>query len=112
MLRIAAKHHEVDRIFVHPAIKRELCRNEQDRTWLRKIRPWWGHDDHFHVRLRCPAGERLCISQEPLPVGDGCDASLAWWFSEEARQKVVKRSSEPPSIPRLPAACMTLIKGS
>jgi penicillin-insensitive murein endopeptidase len=112
MLRMAAAHPEVDRIFVHPAIKQELCARETDRVWLKKLRPWWGHDDHLHVRLRCPTGESLCVSQEPIPPGDGCDGSLAWWFSDEARLKAPRGTSEPPPMPRLPAACTALLKGS
>ena len=53
-----------------------------DRGWLAKVRPWWGHDAHFHVRLACPAGEPLCRDQEPPPGGDGCGADLAWWLSD------------------------------
>ena len=106
LLRIAAQHPEVDRIFVNPAIKRELCRSQTGSQWLRKLRPWWGHDDHLHVRLRCPPGETRCVAQEPSPSGDGCDASLAWWFSDEAKQ----RPTGPPSAPVLPAACLALIE--
>ena len=54
VLQITAQLPEVDRIFVNPTIKRELCLSHAKQEWLRKIRPWWKHDDHFHVRLRCP----------------------------------------------------------
>ena len=57
MLEVAASDPVVDRIFVNPVIKRELCTHEPPGSlWLRKLRPWWGHHDHFHVRLRCPPG--------------------------------------------------------
>ena len=40
----------VQRIFVNAAIKKALCREAgDDRAWLEKVRPWWGHDYHFHV---------------------------------------------------------------
>ena len=53
----AARSPGVARIFVNPAIKRALCREAgADRAWLRRIRPWWGHNYHFHVRLACPPG--------------------------------------------------------
>lgn len=91
VIRAAAEDPAVARIFVNPAIKREMCA-EMDRTgassgrdWLRKIRPWWGHNAHFHVRLGCPPGAGGCFDQAPPPAGDGCDASLDWWFSDEAR---------------------------
>ena len=87
LLKAAAQDPGVARIFVNAAIKRELCDAEPpgaDRGWLAKVRPWWGHDSHFHVRLNCPAGAAGCVAQDPVPPGDGCDASLAWWFSDEA----------------------------
>ena len=34
---------EVERIFVHPAIKKALCQTKDtDRKWLGKVRPWLG----------------------------------------------------------------------
>jgi penicillin-insensitive murein endopeptidase len=103
ILRIAAEMPTVERIFVNAGIKRELCRTHAGQTWLRKIRPWWRHDDHFHVRLKCPKDSRYCESQESLPAGDGCDASLAWWFSAEAKAPAKKQP--PPKAPVLPARC-------
>jgi penicillin-insensitive murein endopeptidase len=81
LLKLAAADPRVDRIFVHPAIKRALCEGGGD--WLHKLRPWWGHHDHFHVRLACPPGSGACQSQAELPEGDGC-AEVAWWFSPAA----------------------------
>ena len=85
VLEAAARDRAVARIFVNAAIKRRLCetRGEGDAGWLRKVRPWWGHNRHFHVRLHCPEGAS-CVEQAPLPAGDGCDKTLAWWFSREA----------------------------
>src|SRR5262249_53265928 len=56
VIKAAAKDPKVSRIFVNPAIKRALCRDAgtSDRAWLSKVRPWWGHDYHFHVRIHCP----------------------------------------------------------
>ena len=60
------KDPEVERVFVNPAIKKALCRyNGPDRTWLRKVRPIWGHDYHFHIRMRCPADSPDCRPQDP-----------------------------------------------
>lgn len=103
VLQLAAEMPEVDRIFVNPSIKRELCQSSPGQAWLRKIRPWWKHDDHFHVRLKCPADSRYCSGQESLPSGTGCDASLAWWFSAEA--KAPAKKAPPPKAPVLPARC-------
>ncbi len=87
LLKAAARDPAVARIFVNAAIKQALCDAEPaaaDREWLRKIRAWYGHDAHFHVRLHCPAGAFGCEEQAPPPPGDGCGAELAWWFSDEA----------------------------
>lgn len=107
ILKLAAEDLTVDRIFVNPSIKRELCTRYGKQTWLRKIRPWWKHDDHFHVRLKCPNNNPHCQGQAPVPTGDGCDASLAWWFSDEAK----KPSPKPykPKKPILPALCGQLL---
>jgi penicillin-insensitive murein endopeptidase len=112
LLKTSADDPRVDRIFVNPAIKRALCQSEKgDRKWLRKLRPWWGHDAHFHVRLKCPKESPSCKQQTPVPPGDGCDNSLAWWFSEEARtpSKKPKKKKLEPSIP---AACRALLSSS
>jgi penicillin-insensitive murein endopeptidase len=103
MLEAAARMPEVERIFVNPSIKRLLCTNKANHGWLRKIRPWWKHDDHFHVRLKCPDGNPHCTSQAALPEGNGCDASLAYWFSEEAKHP--KKPQAKPGRPRLPDRC-------
>jgi penicillin-insensitive murein endopeptidase len=113
LLRTAAGFPQVERIFVNPAIKRALCAAERgDRRWLAKIRPWWGHDQHMHVRLRCPRGEAQCTDQSPVPAGDGCDADLEWWFSAEAEEELAKRRATPArklTIADLPAACRAVL---
>ena len=85
LIRRAASDRRVARIFVNPTIKKALCDFERggDRSWLRKIRPWWGHHYHFHVRLSCPAGSAGCQDQNPPPPGDGCGSDLAYWLSDE-----------------------------
>jgi penicillin-insensitive murein endopeptidase len=101
---------EVDRVFVNPAIKKALCSAAADRAWLRKVRPWWGHHDHFHVRLACPADSPLCEAQPALPDGDGC-GELDWWFRknpdrEEGRKGYQARVG---ATPTLPEPCMKLV---
>ncbi|MCV6593211.1 MAG: penicillin-insensitive murein endopeptidase [Silicimonas sp.] len=79
ILKAAAKDRRVARIFVFPGAKVQMCRDEKgNRAWLRKIRPWWGHHYHFHVRLKCPRGARSCENQDPPPRGDGCADAEAW----------------------------------
>lgn len=109
MVKRAAEDPRVDRIFVNPGIKRALCRTETNKNWLRKLRPWWGHDAHFHVRLKCPKGSPACKPQSPVPMGSGCGSELAWWFSLEAR-KPAKKKSKPRPSPKPPAACTALLK--
>jgi len=104
LLRLAAADPRVDRIFVHPTIKRALC-DMPDRSWLHKIRPWYGHDEHFHVRLSCPAGAADCVGQAAVPAGDGCDASLAWWFEPHPPTPALPK----PAKPKLPAQCAAVI---
>ncbi len=89
LLKEAASDPRVDRIFVAAAVKIEMCQTatRADRKWLQKIRPVPGHDTHFHVRLKCPRGARLCETQTPSVAelsnnGDGCDATLMWWVTD------------------------------
>ena len=112
MLKLAAEDPAVARVFVGWVIKRELCATvEGDRAWLRKIRPWFGHTRHFHVRLECPSGSAGCQTQMPMPEGDGCGQET--WFS---RAEVLARRAEPPT-PRgrppkrhpMPSRCATLL---
>jgi penicillin-insensitive murein endopeptidase len=113
MLRLTANDAHVSRMFVHPIIKREACKVATgDRAWLRKVRPWYGHDDHFHVRLLCPADAPECVSQAPVPGGDGCK-ELDWWFSPEAQQDrkegQAKYQSKVGKSPGMPVACRELL---
>ncbi|MEM9524044.1 MAG: penicillin-insensitive murein endopeptidase [Pseudomonadota bacterium] len=79
ILKAAAKDPAVARIFVFPGAKVRMCEDAKgDRAWLRKIRPWWGHHYHFHIRLKCPDTSRSCIDQTDPPPGDGCDDARGW----------------------------------
>src|SRR6266436_4625524 len=109
LLEAFAREPAVARIFGNPAIKRALCREAgPDRDWLTKIRAWWGHNYHFHIRLSCPYGQAECRSQALPPPGDVCGKELAWWFTPEAH-----RPSGGPGKPLLmtdlPAACAGLV---
>ena len=109
LVRSAAERPEVERIFVHPAIKKALCESESGaRAWLGKVRPWYGHRAHFHIRLGCPADSPDCVAQEPPPAGDGCGAELDWWFTNEPYQPADPNAPKPVP-PALPAACTALL---
>ena len=84
-IRTAAEQPEVERVLVNAAIKKELCRvqGERDKAWMSKVRPWYGHADHIHVRLKCPADSPDCRPQPPVPAGNSCeDKSLKSWFAD------------------------------
>lgn len=108
MLKLAVSNPDVDRIFVNARIKQELCDSANgNRDWLHKIRPWYFHDDHFHMRLACPPDSKSCIRQAPIPIGDGCDLSLDEW----ANKGPLKPSKKPPPPPNpiLPAECSSVL---
>ncbi|MBV9247757.1 MAG: penicillin-insensitive murein endopeptidase [Acetobacteraceae bacterium] len=108
LLQLAAGLPGVDRILVNPAIKRQLCTEVRgDRTWLRLIRPWYGHAAHMHIRFRCPPDQRDCVQSAPPPEGDGCDATLQWWFD---RLDNPAPPAPAPKPPPLPAACKAVME--
>ncbi len=79
VIKAAAQDPRTARIFVFPGAKVQMCKDETgDRAWLNKIRPWWGHHYHFHVRLNCPDGAAGCVNQAPPPAGDGCKDAEVW----------------------------------
>lgn len=98
IIKRAASYPEVERILVHPAIKQVLCfAANGDRGWLHKVRPYWGHHYHFHVRMACPAGSASCVPQGATPGDDGCGKELDDWL-----KRVDTAHSQPP-IPVPPA---------
>jgi penicillin-insensitive murein endopeptidase len=112
VLRDAAQEPSVQRIFVNAAIKKALCREAKgDRSWLYKIRPWWGHDYHFHIRMACPPGSTDCKGQPAQTGGEGCSKSdLAYWFTDA----VLHPAPSPPpthgmTMAALPAACKQVL---
>ena len=107
LIKLAAKDEQVTRIFVNPAIKQQLCYDAgSDRDWLRKVRPWFGHRAHMHVRLRCPPDSLECQEQAPPPPGDGCGAELQSWFlpKKPGSGAPVKRTPPP-----MPPSCQALL---
>ncbi len=83
LLEATARDSRVNRIFITAPVKLQMCADapKTDRAWLRKIRPWWGHNTHFHVRMNCPKGAVGCENPAPLPAGDGCEEAI-WWVTD------------------------------
>jgi penicillin-insensitive murein endopeptidase len=115
VIRAAAQEPQVERIFVNPAIKKALCREATgDRSWLAKVRPWYGHDYHFHLRIRCPAGNSECEQQPPPGDGEGCGAGdLAYWFTDAVLHpkppETPPKPKPPMTLAELPAACRQVL---
>jgi penicillin-insensitive murein DD-endopeptidase len=108
LIKTAASYPEVARIFVHPPIKAELCRwATGDRSWLAKVRPYFNHTFHFHIRMNCPAGDTNCKNQwTPAPKdGTGCGEELAYWMGPVPW---VKKKRDPNAPPIKPAPPLTL----
>lgn len=71
----------VSMILVDPAIKTKYCawaaeKNilnlPETRLLLRTMRPTDGHDDHFHIRLRCSPYHKACTGTYAPPQDTGC----------------------------------------
>src|SRR6202050_282436 len=115
LVKAAAEDPEIARIFVNAAIKKEMCSEAgSDRAWLAKVRPWWGHAEHFHIRLDCPPDSPQCESQQPVPPGDGCGHALDYWFTAGVlHPKPPEQPPGPrtgPTLGAVPAACKQVVK--
>ena len=90
-----------------------LCREAgNDRAWLHKVRPWWGHDDHFHGRIACPPDDKECKPQPPPGPEDGCN-QLAYWFKDSIIHPKPSPAGPPShgmTMAALPAACKAVLK--
>jgi penicillin-insensitive murein endopeptidase len=114
LLAAAASDPRTNRIFVTAPVKLRMCADTGgNRAWLRKIRPWWGHNDHFHVRLNCPAGAAGCVDPDPLPAGDGCQEAI-WWVTEALEPPDPAAPAPPPKPPLrladLPPQCTQVLR--
>jgi penicillin-insensitive murein DD-endopeptidase len=119
LVKRAASYPQVGRIFVHPPIKAALCKwATGDRSWLAKVRPLFGHNYHFHIRLNCPPGMKACKDQwKPKPKdGTGCGDELAYWMSDVPWTPKKRDPNAPPYVPPppltlagLPAECRAVV---
>ncbi len=111
LVRQAAADRRVARVFVHPHIKRAMCAMTwPDRSFLSRVRPWYGHDEHFHVRLACPADSPDCVPQAPPPPDDGCGDALAYWYTPAPYTPDPSAKPKPPlTVDRMPLVCRQLL---
>ncbi len=118
IVKRVASYSQVERVLVHPAIKKALCEAAgTDRGWLGKVRPYWGHFYHFHVRMGCPADSAGCKPQ-PAPTGeDGCGKELDDWYKRltappppRPTEPVKPVKPKPPvTLADLPPDCSTVL---
>ena len=119
----AASYPQVERVFVNPGIKKKLCDSVDgpERSLLSKIRPIYGHNYHFHIRMKCPPGSQGCDDQVDPPIDSGCGKPLAEWLNrvkprpvvaETKPKKPVKKTAKPKylTLSGLPNACAVVLK--
>lgn len=119
VIKAAASDPEVERVLVNAAIKKALCRDAgKDRAWLQKVRPYWGHDYHMHVRIGCQSGSPECRSQDAVVPGEGCGKELDWWFSDAVlhpkpppKPPVPPKPKPPMMLKDMPEACRQVLLG-
>lgn len=116
LIRLAATDPRVDRIFVAPMIKKRMCQLYEGKeptgsdSFLQKLRPWFGHQAHMHVRLKCPSDSPECITQKPIAAGTGCGYEVDSWFlppPKSTQTTTVKKKKKKPEIPQ---KCQLLFK--
>jgi len=111
LIRTAAKDPAVTRIFVNAAIKKALCREAgADRAWLFKVRPWYGHAEHFHVQIACPADSAECKPPAPPLPSDGCSSEFDFWFKESTLHPPPRKPKPALTLAGLPPACKQIVK--
>ena len=115
IIEAAAKDPRVARIFIFPGAKLQMCKDATgNRDWLRKLRPWWGHHAHFHVRLACPKDAQGCENQPAPAPGDGC-AEAAQWQADILNPPPPRPDAPKPKPKRalqladLPASCRAVL---
>lgn len=75
----------VDRIFIHPLLKKALCEfaikegeikpNQNEGLayeTLRRLRPEKNHYDHFHIRVKCSTVQKRCFQMADPEPTTGC----------------------------------------
>lgn len=109
LIKRAASYPQVERVLVHPAIKKALCQAAgTNRGWLGKVRPIQGHYYHFHMRIGCPSGSLNCEPQKAPTGEDGCGKELDEWLARVAPAKGPPPPRPPGWKPAPPKPPLTL----
>ena len=81
VLKLLVSSGRVNRFFMDPVLKITLCHYARQKgelasgeETLRRLQPYPGHANHFHMRLTCPAESPHCVGQKAMPEGSGCDS--------------------------------------
>ena len=121
IIKRAASYPAIERVLVHPAIKKALCEAaDEDKAWLGKVRPYWGHYYHFHIRMKCPPDSFNCKPQRPPTGDDGCGKELAYWLNmvkpkpppkvkPKPKPQVAQKPKPPMTIEALPDDCKSVL---
>lgn len=79
LMKALHRHGNVQKIFVDQVLKNEFCRYARSKgefsanvQVLRSLRHVTNHQDHMHVRLRCPPNANGCRNAPEPPAGSGC----------------------------------------
>jgi penicillin-insensitive murein endopeptidase len=111
LYKLVATQPEVERVLANPAIKKALCRDVKgDRSWLHKVRPVYGHNYHFHIRIGCPKDSPDCKGQPVPPTDEGCGKDLDAWFIKKSLDVPKVSAPRPPILmSALPSACKQVL---
>jgi penicillin-insensitive murein endopeptidase len=113
LYKMVSKDAEIERVLANPAIKKALCRDVKgDRSWLHKVRPVYGHNYHFHIRIGCPKDSPDCKGQPVPPSDEGCGADLAWWFEKKNLNPAPGGVRKPLLMSALPGACKQVLESN
>jgi penicillin-insensitive murein endopeptidase len=110
LIRTAAQDPAVIRIFSECRDQEALCREAgADRAWLSRVRPWYGHAEHFHVQIAVRPTARNA-SRRPAPPRDGCGHELDFWFKESTLHPPPRKPKPALTLASLPPACKQIVK--
>lgn len=79
LMKALHRHGNVQKIFIDQVLKNQLCNYAKSTkdyaanvNVLRSLRHVENHQDHIHVRLRCPSSAKGCRNLPEPPAGSGC----------------------------------------